>query len=185
MQDKNYKIPAWMACEDLFNRLKTELVTEAMDALQEAMRLRLIEVNGSLITLPDKPSDTKMNMFIIKKLLQEKDRILEMYGSNFSNDDGKQMDAARLKQKERIGKFLLYVEKISLLMDYSGAVEAWMNDINKEITEKDPSKIIKRTLAKEESRAKLLDYLLKSRTIEKEEVITEAERSLLLGAMGR
>lgn len=173
----NYKAPAWMICEDIFNRLKTELITEAMDALQEAINAKVIEIKGSLITLPDKPSDTEMNMFVINRLLQEKEKIIEMYG-NYKIDD-QDASADKIKQKERLEKFLLYVEKISMLMEYSNVLELWMNDINKEITEKNESIIIKMTMEKVDSRSKILNYIMKSKTIEKEEVISKEEREML------
>ena len=39
MQDDGKDISAWLLCEDIFNKIKTELITEAMDTLQERDQL--------------------------------------------------------------------------------------------------------------------------------------------------
>jgi hypothetical protein len=173
-------IAAWLLCEDILNKIKSELITQAMDTLDEAITSKAIDVKGSLITLPDKPSETEMKIFIINRLLGEKERIMEMYNGYLAEiaADGK-ADANKLQQKERLEKFLLYIEKISMLMDYSAVVDAWMLDINTEAKEHDASQIIKKTASKEASRQKVLDYVLKNKTIIKEEILSEEEMGIL------
>lgn len=50
MQDDN--IPAWLLCEEILNKAKTELITQAMDMIHAAVESKDIEINGSLITQP-------------------------------------------------------------------------------------------------------------------------------------
>src|SRR5271167_1748135 len=115
MQDTEPGISAWLLCEDIFNRIKNELITQAMDTLQIAIDAKIIEVSGSLVTLPDKPGETEMQMFIINRLVGEKDSILERYKAHMAIEPDKN-DPNAVIQKERLKKFLLCVEQISMLM---------------------------------------------------------------------
>lgn len=182
MQNDEPGIPAWLLCEDILNKIKTELITEAMDTLQEAINSKAIEISGSLVTLPDKPSETEMNMFIINKLLDEKDKIIEQY-SGYLADESADTDPKKVEQKERLRKFLFAVEQISKLMEYSHLFDPWMTDVGMQITIKDPSEIIKITMHGNEARMEVLKYVLNSKKIEKEEILSENERKILANSM--
>jgi hypothetical protein len=170
--------PAWLTCEDLFSKIKTELITQAMDTLDIAVNEKLLDIKGSLITVADKPSDTEMKMFIINKIIEEKEKIVEMYnGYLLDIQSSEKLNADRLEQKERLEKFLLYVEKISTLMDYSTLLDAWMNEMSMEVLEKNPSEIIKKTI--NNSRRKILEYVLRNSTMVKEEILDNDERKIL------
>lgn len=184
MPSNESDIQAWLLCEDILNKVKSELITQAMDTLDEAINSKAIDVKGSLITLPDKPSETEMKIFIINKLLDEKEKIMEMYNGylvDIAASGG--TDAGKLQQKERLEKFLLYIEKISMLMEYSTVVNAWMLEINTEAKETDASIIIKKTALKDSSRQKVLDYVLKNKTIIKEEILSSNEMEILKKAV--
>ncbi|MGI0100510.1 MAG: hypothetical protein ACREBH_02205 [Candidatus Micrarchaeaceae archaeon] len=178
MQDTDSGIPPWLVCEDILNRIKTELITQAMDTLQEAIDSKAIEVNGSLINLPDKPSDTEMSMFIINKLVEQKESIMEMYGSQMPDGAADVSDPNMIMQKERLRKFLLAVEQISMLMDYSKALDSWMHDVAMQADANTAADVIRRT-ADTGTRAEILQYVLKNRKISNDGLLTGAERSML------
>ncbi len=178
MRDNEPGIPAWLVCEDILNRIKAELITQAMDVLQEAINSKAIEVNGSLVTLPDRPSDTDMYMFIINKLIEEKGNIIDRYRSYLSND-GINQNPDNVQRRERLKKFLLSVEQISLLMQYSQVFNTWIHDVALQINATDPSDVIKNTLRENEPRMDVLNYVLNNKKIENEHILTEKEREIL------
>ena len=169
MQENEKGIPAWLVCEDIFNKIRTELITQAMDTLQEAIDSKAIEIKGSLVNLPDRPGDTEMKMFIIKKLIGEKESIMERY-KRYASDDN-QSTPEQIQQKERLKKFLLSVEQISLLMNYGDIFNSWMHDIAMQVGVKDPSDVIRKTINGDESRLSVLNYTLNNSKLEKEKVL--------------
>lgn len=180
MQDS--ELPAWLICEDTFNKIKTELITEAMDTLQEAIDSKSIEIKGSLVNLPDKPSDTDMKMFIINRIIEDKESIMERYKNHVSETEESSNDPKVIQQKERLKKFLLSVEQISMLMSYSNVINGWMHDVSMQITAKEPVEVVKSTINSDE-RVEVIRYVLGSKKIEKEEVLTNEERRMLENAI--
>jgi len=169
------EVPAWIMCAEILNEIKNELALEAADALNEAIKAKLVEVSGSIVTLPDRPKELEMDMFIIKKILHEKEDIIGKY-KNFLKDDSA-TDPNVVMQRERLRKFLLYVEQISLLMRYSGIFEHWMDDVGSKTSETDPQKILGSTINSE--RFDALDYILKSAAFAKNHVLKSGERKIL------
>jgi hypothetical protein len=178
MQKDEEGIPAWLLCEDIFNKIKTELITEAMDTLQEAVNSKAIEISGSLVSLPDKPSDTEMQMFIINRLIEQRESINQRYASKL-HDDGSSTDPKKVQQLERLKKFLMAVEQISLLMQYSHVFDSWITDVGMQAAVKNPSEVIKNTIKGEDARTEVLEYVLRSAKVEKEEILTKRERKIL------
>ena len=167
--------PAWMQCEDMLSRIRSELIMQAMDMLQLAIDSKAIDVGGSLINLPDRPSEIDMKMFIIGKLLEEKERIMEMYSGKPPED---------VATKERLDKFLLAVGQISMLMDYANAVEAMVGEIPEMAGESDPYELLRMLLGSDARRIEALRYAESSQRLLKEETITIRERELLRKALG-
>ncbi len=167
---------AWIACNDILNKIKTELITQAMDTVKEALDQKLIEVNGSLISVPDKPSDTEMYMFLVNRLVSEKDRIMHSYKEYLDGASDAGLTPQKVQQAERLKKFLLCVEKISMLMHYSGIIDEWMRDVAMQVKAADVASIISSTSAANAERTELLGYVLKDRVIAREGILTKEER---------
>jgi hypothetical protein len=178
MEKEDSDVPAWLLCEDILSKLKTELITEAMDTLQEAIDSKAIEISGSLVSLPDKPSDTEMNMFIINRLMEQRESIIDMYKDQLQNVDA-QKDPKKVEQLERLRKFLMAVDQIFNLITYSRLFDPWMNDAGMQAAVKEPSEVLKNTMKGSEERTEVLNYILKSKKIEKEEVLTKKERKII------
>lgn len=179
MKKGESETPAWMQCEDIFNRIRTELITEAMDVLQDVIDSKAIGVEGSLISLPEKPSDTEMRMFIINNIIKRKDEIIQKYSNYLENDSIKETNPFKVEQRERLRRFLLSIEQISLLMQYSTVIASWMHDMSMQVMANDPSEVIKGTMPGEELRREILRYVVASRKMEKERIFSEEERKIL------
>jgi hypothetical protein len=174
-------LQAWLVCEEIFNKIKTELITQAMDTVKEAIDSKMMDVKGSLINLPDKASDTELYMFLISQIMEQRENIVKNYEKYLNGVDYDKLSPERMEQVGRLRKFILYIDKIAILMDYGGAFDSWMNDVAMEIREKDPSKIIRDTM--NDSRMELINFVLKNQTIAKEEILTEKERKFLERAL--
>jgi hypothetical protein len=170
-----------LVCEEIFNKIKTELITQAMDTVKEAIDSKMMDVKGSLINLPDKASDTELYMFLISQILEQRENIVKNYEKYLNGVDYDKLSPEMLQQVGRLRKFILYIDKIAILMDYGSAFDSWMNDVAMEIREKDPSKIIRDTM--NDSRIELISFVLKNQTIAKEEILTEKERKFLERAL--
>ncbi len=183
MRDDKSGIQAWIACNDILNKIKTELITEAMDTVKDAMDLKLIEFKGSLVNLPDKPSDTEMYMFMINRLVEERERIMHAYNEYLGQSVNGAPSAERLVQIERLKKFLLCVERISMLMHYSGMIDEWMHDVAMQVAAKDIPSIIRATSSGNAERVELLGYVIRNQVIEREKVFTKDEREFLAASL--
>lgn len=170
--------PAWMECTSILNKIKAELMTEAMEELDSQVKRRNIDVKGSLITLPDRPEDTEMKMFVIRRLVSEADRIREMYGRDAASDPG---SSAEVERRERARIFLLGVEKIVMLVRYESMIDPWSYEVGKMADMSDPADIFRRT-ATGTDRMELIEFVLGSKVMERESVLTADEHGILVRA---
>ena len=168
-----------MVCVDMLNRIKVELITEAMDTLQEAIDAKAISVEGELVNLPDKPSETEMHMFVIRQLVEQRDSIIERYRGQLNDD--KPSDPKMVAQRERLSKFILYVEQIYTLMHYGDMLDSWMNEIALQVGSKSPSEAMVKTL--NEQRIEVIKYVLGNKKISSEGILTEVERKILMSSI--
>lgn len=176
--------PAWMVCVDMLNRLKRELVTEAIDTLEREIEAGRVDIKGSLITLPDQPSEVEMKLFVIGKMIGGIDEIRHNYAKYASEIEtkGEKATSAEIENFERSRKFIFAVEKISMLIHYSNMFDEWINDASMMVGTADGAKIIKET-AKSKERKELVAFVLKNRTVVDEEILTREERTMLEGVV--
>jgi hypothetical protein len=167
--------PAWMVCTNLLNKIKSELVTEAMEELDNQISKRNIDVKGTLITLPERPEETDMKMFIIRKLVSEVGKIRELYSDLAKSDSN---DSKIVEQRERSRIFLLGVEKIVLLMHYESMIDSWSYDVGKMAGLNDAVEVMKGTLENPE-REELIRFVLGSNKMIEEKVLSDDERDIL------
>jgi len=185
MRDDKKGTQAWITCNDILNKIKTELITQAMDTVKDALDQKLIEVNGSLISVPDKPSDTEMYMFLVNKLVSEKDRIMHSYREYLDGASDAGLTPQKAQQAERLRKFLLCVEKMSMLMRYSEMMDEWMRDVSMQIKAADVTSIISSTYTANAERIELLNYVMKNQVIAREKVLTKEERESIESSLHR
>ncbi len=164
-----------MVCTNLLNKIKSELVTEAMEELDNQISKRNIDVKGTLITLPERPEETDMKMFIIRKLVSEVGKIRELYSDLAKSDSN---DSKIVEQRERSRIFLLGVEKIVLLMHYESMIDSWSYDVGKMAGLNDAVEVMKGTLENPE-REELIRFVLGSNKMIEEKVLSDDERDIL------
>ena len=127
-------------------------------------------------------------MFIVNRLVAERDRIMHAYKEHLDAADAGISGSEKVHQAERLKKFLLCVERISMLMHYSSIIEGWMDDVAMQVTATDAASVIRATSSGNSERLELLGYVLGSPVIEREGILARGERELLeasLRASGR
>ncbi len=174
-------VPAWMTCEDMLNRIKSELITEAIEVLDRAVGDKEIDIKGYIVNMPEKSNETDMKMFIINRIIENRDQIMERYRGSLDMDGNSKSDVIR---SERLRKFLFSVDQICELMGYSRIIEEWMGDIGKNSNIDDLAGMIKRTVSGNDQRAEVMMYVLRSAKMKKERIITDYEREALAAAAG-
>ncbi len=175
-------IPAWMICEDILNKAKDELITEAIDTLNREKEAKRIAVNGSIITLPDKPTEIWQDLFVIRNLMNERENVERAYNKYLheKGKDPKKMGADTVLAMENLNKFLLSLNQMHMLMHVSEVFEGWITSVSKEARIDDPVEIIKKTLNEHrEARLEALEFVLESKIFIKEGILDKHERKLL------
>ena len=180
MEEEHSGTPAWLVCVDLLSKIKTEMITQAMETLQQAIDSKAIEIEGSLVTTPDQHSESEMQIFIIRRLIEQREGIINRY-KGYLSASGEKQTPEMMQQTERLKKFLLSVDQIAMLMHYSEISEHWMNELAMQVGAASPRDAIKRTL--NEERSELLRYLLNNRKIKSEKMLTNAETKILEGSL--
>lgn len=178
------RVPAWMLCVDMLNKLKRELVNQAMDTLDGEVAAGRVDIKGSLIDVPDQSNETDMKLFVIGRMLQNVDQMREAYGKYIDSIDskGRGASAIELQNQERAKLFMLAVEKISILVNYGGLLEAWINDASMLVGAKSLADIVKKTAAGRE-RLELVRFVLKNRAISEGNILSREERKSLESAV--
>ncbi len=173
-------VAAWMQCEDMLNKIREELILEAVDTLHAEAAAGRIDIKGNVVTTPDKSGDLERDMFVINNLLEHESEMREKYTMYITEKESSgELDAYAVGRIEELKKFLLALTEITTLMHYSHQVNAWIEDARKLSSMDDPVKIIAATMAHNEPRIELLAFVLKRKAFVKEEVLTDEERGIL------
>jgi hypothetical protein len=173
-----------MVCVDILNKAKRELVTQAIETLEREIEAKRMDVKGSLISVPDQPSDTEMKLFVLGKVLDNANQMRERYGSYIKavHEKGAEATPAEVEGAERARLFLMAVEKMEILMGYSRELDAWINDASMQVALRDPAEIFSRT-SERHGRSEIFAFILKNPQIRKEEVFTQQERMIIEKAL--
>jgi hypothetical protein len=177
-------IPAWLVCTELLDKARRELVAEAMDALDEEERLGNIEVKGGLVELPERPNDTDAKLFIIGRLIEAKDEMLRGYARYVSGIESKKgASPEEVEAASRARRFMLGIEKISTLMGYADALDAWVREIGANAGDSDPVRLLAMTAG--HGRVEALEFIVKSRGFAKERVLSDFEMGVIREALAK
>ncbi len=172
--------PAWIVCVDILNKAKRELVTQAIETLEREIEAKRIDIKGSLISVPDQPSDAEMKLFVVGQIMTNAEEMRHRYGEYIKSvqTKGKDITATEIESAERARLFLMAIDKIEILMNYSRQLDAWMNDASMKVEIKDASEILRITSNTDE-RKELLKFLKTNRTLQREETFSEKERDII------
>jgi len=182
----NQGIAAWIICEDLLVKLKTELANEAIITLQKEVKAGRMKIEGSIIPKNETQSDTERDLFVANEIAAESEKMLHGY-ANYIN--GKESGPGRLTADEVVKietakKLMMAVQEISILINYRAVTEEWILEIEGIPTINDPVKILASTMhGKDDERFHVLDFAVRRRSLIDEEIFTPQERNMMESAL--
>ncbi len=170
--------PAWILCEDLLVRIKEELISEAMRALDRELKSGNIKVNGSLITSAEQDKENEQSLFLINHLIKERQSMHERY-NRYMSESNERYDAETISRIDALKRFMLSVDAIALLMDYVNVIDSWIKDISIEVKPSSISDILTKTSESNDKRRELIDFVSKRRRFLDEHVVGSEEYAIL------
>jgi hypothetical protein len=172
--------PAWIVCVDLLNKAKRELVTQAMETLDGEIAAKRMDIKGSLINVPDQPSEDEMKLFVLGQVLENAESMRERYGEYIRgiHMKGANATAQEVEGADRARLLLMAVDKMEILINYSRRLDSWINDASMKVSLRDPSDVLLETCT-DAHRKELLEFIKSNRTMLKEGTFTEKERRIM------
>lgn len=162
---------------ELLTRAKAEFVTQAIETLHKEVQNKNIDIKGYTMAPPETSNEAEREEVVLNKITEEYGRIRETYDSYASEKEsmGDGMDSAMIERMESLRKFLLSLEKISILMHYGRACDEWMHDVAMEVRTENPAEILSKTMPVDKIRGEIVDFILNNREMAKNEIFTKAE----------
>jgi len=182
----NGGIAAWIVCEDLLVKVKTELANEAIITLQREVKEGRMKVQGSVIPKNEMQSDAERDLFVANEIAAESEKMLQSYadyiGSKESRPD--KLTAEEVQKIETTKKLMMAVQEISILINYRAVTEEWILEIEGIPTINDSVKLLGATMrGKDDERFHILDTVLKRKSMIKENIFTAEERKMMRDAL--
>jgi len=175
--DLNDRMPAWIMAQDLLTKLKYEFTNRAMAVLEKEIKEGRINFNGKLVLNEDKNKENEEYMFMINHLVEDKEKIHKQYDDHIKELEDSD-DPTKVKISEGLKKFLLAIDTISMLIDYSKALDDWILDASLSINEDNPSNILAYTVNNDPIRKEIVNFCLTNPYF-KDEILTNDETKLL------
>ncbi len=175
-------IKPWLIAQDIFTKVKDELVLEAIDVLHEQVNKKRISIEGHTVTLPEQPSDLDRDLFIVNNILKEADGIRSQYSEYMNKAAGSgSSDPQVVERTEELKKMLLAVSEIEMLMSMSAAANEMVSSVSMYVNESDTANVIAKAAAEghDGSRADLMDYIHNSARFAKAEVFDSEEQAII------
>ncbi len=171
-------IPAWIDCEAMLVKMREELLDAAIKILNKEIEAGHIKVNGSALFSSEESSDVEQAMYLINNLIDDSGRLHKEYNDYLMKSEGKKLDEASAKKFEELQKFVLAVEQINMLMDYSNVLSSWAEVANKLIRARGNEEILKLTVASNEERRSVLEFFVNNKSTYSE-VLTSEELEMI------
>jgi hypothetical protein len=168
--------PAWMVCEDLVSRIEAELMSEALDLLEDEIKAGRVKVEGNLVTSSELTSEAEKHLFILDRLLEDESNLRYRY-ENLVNavEEGRESNPEVVARLEEVKKFLLVVSQISMTVKQAKVFAAWFTDAGSNMKIKDPSEILYLTSVGNQERKEALDFVLTSKAFIRSEALKDGE----------
>ncbi len=182
----NSGIAAWIICEDLLVKLKTELANEAIITLQNEVKAGRMKVEGSIIPKIETQGDSERDLFVANEIAAESEKMLQGYADyiNSKESDPGKLTADEVIKIETAKKLMMAVQEISILINYRTVTEEWILEIEGIPTIDDPVKLLATTMhGKDDERFHVLDFAVKRRSLIDEEIFTSQERNMMESAL--
>ncbi len=154
------RIPSWIACEDLLVKMREELIDRAIKLLNKEIESGHIAVNGSTLFSSEANADMEEAMYLINNLIDDSGRLHKEYNEYIEKNSGRKLSEAEAKKLGELQKFVLSVEHLNMLMEYSRVLSSWADAAGKMIDGKDIVDILERTISKDELRKTVLEFFM-------------------------
>ena len=183
-QASDNKMPAWIICEDLLVKMREELLEEAMSILDKERQAGHIEVNGKPLSTGESGNYTEEALYIINNLIADAPKLHEEYARYISVQSDKKLSEADAKRFKELKDFVLAIDELSLLMDYSRILSAWAEEVAHYVKDTDPAEILKKTSNDpEELRKEVLKFFISNKTFASKSPLSEHEINIVSNAL--
>lgn len=174
--------PAWMVCDAIVSKLRDETLSQAVSVMHEQLEKKRLSLEGQLPTLNEGEGEHDRDAFLLKQILNEHANIERQFMQYMQQA---KLDKDSLSRVDELQKFLLELRQIVLLSEYSKECESWMADVEKELKDDNPARILAKTLEKDSGRRReVLDYALKNKKFASDGIFSAAERKIMEDAIG-
>jgi len=179
------KIQAWLLCVELLNKAKGEFITQAIETLRGEVEKKNIDIKGQTISAPEDSNENEREEIVLNKIADDYESIREKYEPYVSGeiDAVAAKDPAAVERTEKLRKFMLSLEKISILMGFGRLCDEWMHDVAIEVSIDDPSEILSKTMRDRSERKEMAKFVIANKEISKNEVFTKEELELFRKAL--
>jgi hypothetical protein len=175
-------IPAWILCEDLLVKVKTELANEAIITLQNEVKAGRMKVDGNLVTANEMTSEAERDLFVVTHIASESEAMLKAYSDYIIKKETspERLNSDDVQKIENSKRLMLAVQEISLLVRYRQVAEEWILEIEGIPTIKDPVKLLGSTIrGVNDDRFEVLDFILKRKSIKEAKIFSDAEYGMI------
>ena len=179
-------IPAWILCEDLLVKVKTELANEAIITLQNEVKSGRMKVDGNLVTANEITSEAERDLFVVTHIASESENMLKAYSEYIikKETEPEKLNSEDVQKIETSKKLMLAVQEISLLVGYRQVAEEWILEIEGIPTIKDPVKLLGSTIRGiNDDRFEVLKFILKRKSIKEAKIFSDSEYKMMQDAL--
>jgi hypothetical protein len=140
--------------------MREELIDRAIKLLNKEIESGHIAVNGSTLFSSEANADMEEAMYLINNLIDDSGRLHKEYNEYIEKNSGRKLSEAEAKKLGELQKFVLSVEHLNMLMEYSRVLSSWADAAGKMIDGKDIVDILERTISKDELRKTVLEFFM-------------------------
>lgn len=176
--NNNGDISNMLSCEDLLIRIKNEFVSMAMVVLDKEIKRGTIKLNGSIISPTDKNKENEEFLFIINNLIKERESIHKKY-DNLLSLPTDNLTSKIVNRTESLKKFLLTIDTIYILINYSNIIDSWIKDVLMDINGDSIEGILKNTINCNIHRIEAFDFIANRNDFIEQKVINELEFTII------
>ncbi len=146
-----------MLCEDILERAREEMVSEAVRTLEMEEKAGRVSVAGRMVAAREGMEDAERKLFVIGNIADHMEEISgAYYGYVERAGDAAAAGAARI---DDFGRFVLAASKIAMLVWYSRTLGDWIEDVSMHIKERTVMEVLEGTLGSE-GRLEVLEFVI-------------------------